>query len=296
MKSGAIFRILGLFLMMFSFSMLPPAFVSLYFADASESIFLISFALTFSNGILLWFPFRHHIQELNTRDGFLIVVLFWIVLSLYGTLPFLMTKEPQINFIHALFETISGLTTTGASVLSHLDTMPFGLRYYRQQLQFLGGMGVVVLAIAIMPILGIGGMQLYRAEVPGPFKESKLTPKITATAKILWFIYVFLTVICAITYWLSGMSWFEAIGESFATVSTGGFSLHDLSFSYYASHPGVLYAGIFFMLIGSINFTLHYLAWKQKSLKVYLKDSEFKGFFSILFIVIFLVLLGTLDV
>jgi trk system potassium uptake protein TrkH len=285
MQLATISRVLGLLLIIFSLSMLPPIPVTLAYGESNAHIFSLAFLLTLLTGIGFWLPFRQNRESLGNRDGFLIVVLFWFVLSFFGALPFWLASYPHIHMVDAIFESVSGLTTTGASVLSDLDHLSYGLRYYRQQLQFLGGMGIIVLGIAILPMLGVGGMQLYRAETPGPLKDTKLAPRITATAKILWFIYVSLNIACAFFYWLGGMSWFEAIGESFATISTGGFSLHSTSFNFYHSDM-ILISGIVFMFLGGANFTLHYFTWHNHSLKHYFKDSEFKGYVvvSLLFI------------
>ena len=152
------------------------------------------------------------------------MVLFWTVLGLFGAVPLYLAEHPGLSFTDAVFESVSGLSTTGATVITGLDFLPESVLFYRQLLQWLGGMGIIVLAVAILPMLGIGGMQLYRAETPGPVKDNKLTPRITETAKALWYIYLSLTVTCALAYWLAGMTWFDAIGHSFATVAIGGFS------------------------------------------------------------------------
>ncbi len=247
--------------------------------------FIYAFNLTFGVGLFLWLPFHREKQELKTRDGFLVVVLFWTVLSFFAALPLMMAQHPHLSFTNAMFESVSGFTTTGASVLEHRDNLPHDIRYYRQQLQFFGGMGIVVLAVAILPMLGVGGMQLFRAESPGPVKDSKLTPRITQTAKALWFLYLGLNLICGLAYWIAGMSPFDALGEAFGTVSTGGFSVHDDSFAYYNNDRIELIA-IFFMILGGTNFSLHFLALRQRSLKCYLQDSEFKGYLLILFLAI----------
>lgn len=276
MQFRIIFRILGILLMIFSLSMLPPIAVALGYGDSSIEPYIISFLITFATGIILWFPVRSASTDLKVRDGFLVTVLIWVVLSIFGSLPFMIAKYPHIPFTDAIFETVSGLTTTGSTVLSGLNFMPHAIMYYRQQLQFLGGMGIVVLAVAILPMLGIGGMQLYRAEVPGPIKDSKLTPRITETAKALWYIYVGLTALCAFCFWISGMSLFDAIGESFATISTGGFTMHDSSFCYY--HNSLIeIVGVVFMLLGATNFSLHFTALKRKRLRVYWNDHEFRA-------------------
>jgi trk system potassium uptake protein TrkH len=182
-----------------------------------------------------------------------------------------------------VFESVSGFTTTGATIIPHLDGLPHAILFYRQQLQFLGGMGIVVLAVAILPMLGVGGMQLYRAETPGPMKDAKLTPRIAQTAKALWSIYFLLTFLCMLCYWAAGMDWFDALGESFATVSTGGFSMHDASFAHYHSDAIELIACLF-MLLGGTNFALHFMALKQRTLMHYWQDEEFRYYLGFLFI------------
>jgi trk system potassium uptake protein TrkH len=233
MHLALIIKILGMLLMVFSITMLPPVLVAWLYEDGLQLPFLTAFAITFAIGLTLWMMFFRARDELGVRDGFLVVTLFWTVLGLIGALPFLLILK--ISPTDAVFESMSGLTTTGASVLSGLDFMAPSLLYYRQQLQWLGGMGVVVLAVAILPMLGVGGMQLYKAEIPGPMKEAKLTPRIAETAKALWYVYLTVTVACATGYWLAGMSIFDAICHSFSTVSTGGFSTRDASMAAYNS-------------------------------------------------------------
>lgn len=269
--------------MMFSLSMVPPIAVSLWYQDDSPMPFIVAFLLTFLTGLFLWWPFRHANKDLKTREGFFIVALFWTVVCLYGALPFMLSTAPHESLTDAVFESVSGFTTSGASITVGVDYLSHAIRYYRQQLQLIGGMGIIVLAVAILPMLGIGGMQLYRAETPGPVKDSKLTPRITETAKTLWFIYVGLLIICIFAYWAAGMTLFEAIGESFGTVSTGGFSLHDSSFAYY-DNPLIEIIAIVFMLLGSINFGLHFIAVKEGTLKHYFKDIETKTFLIVMLI------------
>ena len=205
------------------------------------------------------------------------MVLFWTVLAGFGSIPLLLSSNPQLNLTDALFESMSGLTTTGATVLTGIDHLPPSILYYRQQLQWLGGMGIIVLAVAVMPMLGVGGMQLYRAETPGPMKDSKLTPRITETAKALWYIYLGLTVACALGYWFAGMTLFDAVGHSFSTVAIGGFSTHDQSIGYYDS-PWILAIATVFMLVSAINFALHFTAVRARRPGVYLKDPEVRAF------------------
>ncbi len=219
MKLNAVQKILGLLLMLFSLTMLPPALVSLFYEDGTATPFLKAFAALLGLGVLIWLPVCKRREELKLRDGFLVVVLFWSVLGLAGALPFVLSTHPHLSLTDAVFESISGLTTTGATVIVGLDNLPPAILYYRQQLQWLGGMGIIVLAVAVLPMLGIGGMQLYRAETPGPMKDNKLTPRITETAKALWYIYLGLTIACALAYWLAGMTPFDAIGHAFSTVA-----------------------------------------------------------------------------
>jgi trk system potassium uptake protein TrkH len=282
MQLTAIQRILGLLLMLFSTTMLPPLLVSTLYADGFHLSFLLGFALTFVTGVLLWVPVHHVRKELRLRDGFVVVVLFWTVLGLFGALPFAVGAEPNLSITDAVFESISGLTTTGATVITGLDELQPSLLFYRQQLQWLGGMGIIVLAVAILPILGIGGMQLYRAETPGPMKDNKLTPRITETAKALWYIYLGLTVSCTIAYWLAGMTLFDAIGHAFSTVAIGGFSTHDASMGYFQHMPLIEMVAIIFMLLSGVNFALHFLSWRSMNIKPYLHDSEFRTYVTVL--------------
>lgn len=283
MQFGVIFRLLGAFMMMFSFSELVPALLAVFFKENVWSIFLQSFSLTFFSGFIVWYGCRSYLRELKVRDGFIVVVLFWSVLSVCGALPFMLAEQSHESFTNALFESMSGLTTTGASVLTGIDYLPLAIKFYRQELQFLGGMGIVIFAVAVLPLLGIGGLQLYRAEIPGPAKDTKLTPRIKETAKALWYIYVGLTILCALAYWIAGMPLFEAIGESFGTISTGGFSMHEASFNYYHNYIIEMIA-VIFMILSSTNFSLHFLFLQRKEWQTYWRDQEFKMYIGILFI------------
>ena len=259
--------------MVFSLTLSTPIIVSLWYNDGVYPYFLVAFAIIVSCGALMWIPVAKRNGELRTRDGFLITSLFWLVLGLFGALPFLISPDPHLSLSDAVFESISGLTTTGATVMTGLDDLPKSILFYRQQLQWLGGIGIIVIAVAILPMLGVGGMQLYRAETPGPVKDSKLTPRITETAKALFFIYLLLTVSCAIAYWLAGMSEFDAICHAFSTVAIGGFSTHDASIGYF-DNPMIMLICCAYMMIAGINFALHFYTWRQKSITHYLKDSE----------------------
>ncbi len=274
MQFTVIQRIMGLLLMLFSISMLPPLLLAWLHHDRMMDAFLWSYGITLVSGLVLWLPVRAVKKELRLRDGFVIVSLFWALLALFGALPFMFGHDTA-SFTDAYFETMSGLTTTGSTILVGLDQLPMSINLWRGILQFLGGMGIVVLAVAILPMLGVGGMQLYKAETPGPMKDSKLTPRIKETAKALWYIYVGLVVLCAAALWLAGMTPFDAIMHSFTAVSTAGFSSHDASIAYFSS-PLIEMILVLFMLLGGINFALHFLVLRGRSLRVYWQDSEFR--------------------
>ncbi|WP_346795718.1 TrkH family potassium uptake protein [Halomonas sp. Bachu 37] len=273
MSLRVILRILGLLLMLFSLTMLPPILISLWFKDGVWQAFVTGIAITVVTGLLLYLPNRHARKELRIRDGFLIAAMFWTVLAMFGSLPLMLFGDESLSLTDAVFESFSGLTTTGATVIIGIDFLPQSILYYRQQLQWLGGMGIVVLAVAILPTLGVGGMALYRTEIPGPLKDSKLTPRITETAKALWYIYATLTITCMVAYMLAGMNWFDALGHSFSTVAIGGFSTHDSSIGYFDSATIELIC-IGFMLISAFSFSLHFIAWREKRLTHYFQDPE----------------------
>ena len=273
--------------MLFSVMFLPPVLIALLFDEAMLTTFAVAFLLTLACGLLMWLPVRGH-RDLRGGDGFLITALFYIGLGLFGAIPFLLAPALNLSFVDAVFESMSGLTTTGATVLVDLDDMPRSLLFYRQQLQWFGGMGIIVLAVAIFPMLGIGGMQLYRTESPGPGKDNKLTPRITETAKALWYIYVSLTLACALAYWVAGMSAFDAICHSFATVAIGGFSTHDASIGFFNS-PAIEAVACVFMVLSGINFALHFLVWRRRNLLLYFADYELRTYFLVLLFVSFTV-------
>ncbi len=277
----AIQRILGLLLALFSLTMLPPAALSWWLADDALQPFLIAFLLVLAVGLLLWLPVRKVRHEMRVRDGFMIVVTFWVALGLAGSVPLILDEDLYLSVTDSVFESVSGLTTTGATVITGIDLLPPSILFYRQLLQWLGGMGIIVLAVAILPMLGIGGMQLYRAETPGPLKDNKLTPRITETAKALWYIYLALTIACALAYWFAGMSGFDAISHSFSTVAIGGFSTHDASLGFF-DKPWIESIAIVFMTISGVNFALHFSAWRGRSVRAYLADAEFKTYISLL--------------
>lgn len=285
MQYRTITRILGLLVALFSVTMIPPAIISLYFKDGSGLPFFLAFLLCLGTGLLFWYPNRLHRKDLRAKEGFLIVVLFWTVLASFGALPLLLLEQPEMSISDAFFEAFSGLTTTGATVIQGIDYLPKAVQFYRQQLQWLGGMGIIVLAVAILPILGVGGMQLYRAETPGPVKDSKMTPRIADTAKHLWYIYLTLTISCGVAYWFAGMDWFDALCHAFSTVAIGGFSNYDASLGYFDS-PWINIVCVVFLWIAALNFALHYAAASGRTLMGYFYDPELRAFFLIQFVLV----------
>lgn len=266
-------RILGFLLMVFSVTLLPPIGVDLIYKEHHWHNFFMPLLLNLGIGFLIWYPARHNRNEIRVRDGFFISAMFWIVLSLVASTPFQLTPELNLSFTDAVFEATSGLTSTGASLISGLDTLPHGILYYRQQLNWLGGLGIVILAVAILPMLGVGGMQLYKTEMSGPSKDDKMAPRIAETAKGLWIIYLWLTAMCATAFWLGGMTPFDAIGYAFSVMSLGGFAPHDAGMGYYNT-PYLLAVGGFFMLIAGIQFTMHFIAWRTKGIVHYWRSPE----------------------
>ena len=275
-------KILGTLLMLFSVAQVIPGFLA-YFFEEKEFVYNFIFTgfITFLIGCFLFFLASDKNGDLRTKDGFIITIFFWTVLGFFGSIPIYLANLEGVSYIDSLFESISGLTTTGATVLVGLDEMPRSLLFYRQLLQWLGGMGIIVLAVAVLPLLGVGGMQLYKAETPGPLKESKLTPRITETAKALWFVYVTMTVACSILYKYFGMNWFDAVSHAFSTISIGGFSTHDQNFAFF-DNSALRWTAIVFMVISGVNFALHYLAWTKRRVFHYFYDSEVKLYLSLL--------------
>ena len=275
--------------MFFSISFVIPIITSIIYKDGALSVFIITFSIVFIIGFLGWMALRNSNEEMTHKDGFLVITLFWIVLSSAGSIPFALSG---MSFIDAFFESMSGITTTGATVITNLSALPESLLIYRQLLQWMGGMGLIVLAIAVMPLLGIGGGQLYKAEIPGAMNDQKLTPRIKETAQALWLIYLLLTVCCAILYFFAGMNAFDAISHSLSTVSIGGFSTYDQSIGYFKN--GLIeVVCIIFMLLSALSFALHYFAFYMKKPLKYLYDPELRFFLSIIaFIFLLSVLLN----
>ncbi|MBX2881317.1 MAG: TrkH family potassium uptake protein [Granulosicoccus sp.] len=278
MQRKVVQRVVGILLSLFSITLITPLLIGLIYRDPVNSItpFIGAFFATVTVGLCLYLPVKNHVGQLRLRDGFLVVVLFWAVLGIFGGLPFYLYSPLDLSIAAAVFESMSGLTTTGATVIVGLDLLPKCILFYRQQMQWLGGMGIIVLAIAVLPILGIGGQQLFRAETPGISKD-KLTPRIAGTAKALWYIYLGLTIACCLAYWAAGMSLFDAVGHSFSTVAIGGFSTHDNSIGYFDSSLIEMIA-VVFMLISGVNFALHFGAARSLDIRQYWRDEEFRTY------------------
>lgn len=269
-------NVLGRLMMVFSFAYAVPIAGSVAFGDGIAADFLISMLLTLVIGMMLMIATRAHYRELKVRDGFLLVTLSWTSMAAIGALP-LMIVYTELSFAQAFFEAMSGMTTTGATVLVGLDHAPQSINLWRHLLQWLGGLGIIVLAVAILPLLGVGGMQLYRAETPGPMKDSRLTERIGGTARALWMVYVGLTLLCMLTLRLAGMDWFDAICHAFSTLSLGGFSTRDASIGAWKS-PLIEAILIVFMVLAAINFATHFIAFRDRNLRAYLADQEARSF------------------
>jgi trk system potassium uptake protein TrkH len=270
-RFAPVYRALGMIIMLFALTMLAPLILSYVVDDGAQAVYDESFALTMLSGAFLWYRYRHCKRELNIRDGFLMVVLVWTVLPIFAAIPLML--HLGISHTDAYFEAVSGLTTTGSTVLSNLDTLPISINLWRHELVWIGGMGLIVLAIAILPLLGIGGRQMFKAETPGPMKDAKMTPRIAETAKGLWLVYFGVSVACILSYRWAGMSWFDAVCHAFSTMGLGGFSTHDASFGYFDSQL-IEAVAIVFMLIAGMNFGTLFLAVSGRSLRPYLTDPE----------------------
>ncbi|MBA3032026.1 MAG: TrkH family potassium uptake protein [Gammaproteobacteria bacterium] len=264
-------RVFGVLLIGFSLTLLVPLILSWWWHDGATAAYDEAFVLTFGSGLGLWWMARHQKDELKIRDGFLMVVMVWVLLPAFACLPLIL--QLNLSFTDAYFEAVSGLTTTGATVLANIDTLPPSINLWRGMLVWLGGMGLIVLAVAVLPLLGIGGRQMFKAETPGPMKDAQLTPRMAQTAKGLWVVYAAITLACALAYKLAGMDWFDAVMHAFTTMGLGGFSSHDSSFEYWNS-PAIEMVAIIFMLIAGMNFATHFLAVHRQSLAPYRRDPE----------------------
>lgn len=272
LRALTVVHALGLMLVVFSISYLMPILASLIYQDGTLADFVEAMLMTSATGFLMWLFTRRYKGELSIRHGYLLVVAMWTAMPAVATVPLLLVVD-GLSFTDAYFETMSGLTTTGATVLTGLDNLPPAINLWRHELNWLGGMGIIVLAVAILPLLGIGGRQLFKAETPGPMKDSALTPRITETARNLWLIYLGITLACIASLKAVGMSWLDAICHAFAAMGLGGFSTHDASVGYFNS-PAIEGVLIVFMLIAATNFATHFLVWREKSFAPLSRDTE----------------------
>ncbi len=280
---SAILPVLHIFskvLMLFAFAFLLPLGVSIALGDGAQKAYDEAILITFFSGMALWLVSRRGKRELHTRDGFLLVVMIWALLPVFSAIP-LMVYLPDLAFNEAYFEAVSGLTATGATVLSGLDSLPPSINIWRTQMHWIGGMGVIVLVVAVLPMLGVGGRQLFKAETPTPMKDSKLTPRMAETAKGLWVVYAFITVICMLALWAGGMNWIDAVVHGFSVMGLGGMSSHDASMAYFDSLLLEMIV-MFFALVAGISFSTHFMAFRMKSLLAYRLDAELPWFLGVL--------------
>lgn len=275
-----ILKVLGAIIGVSALFSAPALLVALIYGEAqSAQAFGESLLTSGMIGVALWWPSRKTDYELRLRDGFLITTGAWVVAGLVAALPFTLT-DPHLGASDAVFEAVSGLTTTGATVITGIEDLPRSVQFYRTSLNFWGGMGIVVFAIAVLPMLKVGGMQLFKAESTGPIKD-RLTPRIAETAKALWKIYIGLNVACALAYWAGGMSFFDALCHAMATIATGGFANYDASFGHW-DNPVLDWIATFFMFLGGVNFGLHFIAWRKTRIVGYSQDPELRTYFWII--------------
>ena len=293
MKYRLISQILGIGLLIFSLFQLLPIVLALIYQEDSIVSFTYSFLITLSCGLfLIGINFTKNYEDLRIRDGFLLTVLLWFTYSIFASLPFIIGNN-SLTIVNAYFEAVSGLTTTGASILTNLDNELKSILFYRALLQWLGGLGIIVLALALFPLLGVGGMQLYRGETQGSVSGVKLRPKMAETGKSLWLVYLILTLACGIFYFFSGMNLFDAITHSFTTVAIGGFSNYDQSFAYFDNNF-IYFFGSIFMFLSALSFSLHFIAIRKRTLNVYFLDPELKFFSSIALLSFLFVFVSTI--
>jgi len=277
-----IYNLVGLLLMFFSLAFVPSIAVALIFDENTAGSFLSFFLITLSIGFLLFAVSKKDIDSLTIHDGFLVTVIFWVILGIFGSMPF--TVLIGLNPVDSLFESFSGITTTGATVLYGIENYDRSILIFRQLLQWIGGMGLIILAVAILPSLGIGGGQLFKMETPGSDNTQKITPRIRETAQALWRIYLALSILCFLTYLMAGMTSFDALAHALSTVSIGGFSTYDGSIGYF-NNLSIEIVCIVFMLASAMSFALHYSALSSKSIIKYFKNPELGFFFGVMLLI-----------
>ncbi|WP_318390528.1 TrkH family potassium uptake protein [Enterobacter sp.] len=284
-QAHVVIHLCGFLVFLYSFSMLPPMLVALFCKERSWFAFCTTFFTFFTLGGGAWFATKRTDIQLKTRDGFVIIVLFWLLFSVISAMPFWLDDSVGMSFADALFEGVSGITTTGASVIGDVSGLPNAYLYYRAQLNFIGGLGVIVLAVAVLPLLGIGGAKLYQSEMPGPFKEERLTPRLADTSRSLWLTYLLLGLACSASYMLAGMSAFDALCHGLSTVSLGGFSTRSESIGYWHSSAVELVAGLF-SLLSAINFTVWFVAFTKRTLQPFRQNTELRFFLLVTLLVV----------
>ncbi|MBA3599272.1 MAG: TrkH family potassium uptake protein [Methylibium sp.] len=294
----AVVALVGRFVLLFALLMLVPLAFAVIGDDAAKGAFMTATVLTLAAGAAMVVLARRFRRELQARDGFVLVTLTWLLLPAFGALPLLLAM-PSLSVTDAYFEAMSSFTATGATALSGLDALPLSVNVWRCFLQLVGGLGIIVLAVAILPLLGVGGTQLFKTEMPGPMKDQKLTPRIAETARGLWVIYFVFAVLCFFAYRLAGMNWADAFMHMCTTMGLGGFSSHDLSYGYWDS-PAIEAVAVVFMLLSGVSFALYFLAWRQGSLRILWCDVEVRSFYAVvigavLLISVYLTVNGTYE-
>ncbi len=285
-RVGTVLHLCSFLIIIYSLTMLVPMGVAWLYRDGYITPFFLTCVVSLVIGLVGWkLTNKSEDKYLQKRDGFMVACLFWLIFSIMSAMPFYLDRRLDLSFTDALFEGVSGITTTGASVLANIDSLPKSILFFRAQLNFFGGLGIIVLAVAIMPFLGIGGARLYQSEMPGPMKEEKLTPRLADTARSMWGLYSLLAVVTTLAYYWAGMNWFDAICHSLSTVSLGGFSTHGDSLGYYNSVAIELVGGVF-SIFAAVNFSLYYVAIMKRSLKPIWSNSEFKFMMLIMGIVV----------
>ena len=283
----AVLALVGRMVMMFALLMAVPLAFALAQHDQAEHAFIVGILVTFACGLLMSLVTSKYKRELQARDGFVLVVATWVLLPAFAALP-LYLAVPGISATDAYFEAMSGLTATGATVITGLDNLPLSVNVWRCFMMLVGGLGIIVLAVAILPMLGVGGAQLFRAESAGPIKDTKLTPRMAETAQGLWTVYFTFSLACFLAYRWAGMSWADAFMHMCTTMGLGGFSSHDLSFGYWNS-PVIEAVAITFMMLAGINFALYFVAWRQRSLRVLWRDIEVRAFYLVVIATVLLI-------
>ncbi len=280
MSPLAVVALVGRMVVLFGLLMVVPLAFAVGGHDPAEQAFLVSIAVTLAAGAVASLATRRFRRELQPRDGFLLVALTWVVLPVFGALP-LWLAVPGLSVTDAYFEAVSGFTATGATVISGLDALPLSVNVWRCFMMLVGGLGIIVLAVAILPLLGVGGSQLFKAETAGPMKDTKLTPRIAETARGLWAVYFWFCLACFGAYRWAGMSWEDAFMHMCTTMGLGGFSSHDASFGYWNS-ARIEAVAVVFMLLAGISFMLYFVAWRQRSLRVLWRNTEVRAYLAVI--------------